>query len=143
MIWVKSITWFTVCSWTETMITWKFTKILSILWDINHDQPWKSLSSYNSYFYLFIYFQKKIHSELTSVTNLPFFFFSPPEPQYIVVYSTCRSFWFFYMSHHHSMATDRQVMWFHAKELNPGHQSGAVIFIWNTGRTVSIKQNWP
>ena len=49
--------------------------------------------------------------ELTSVANLPFlflffsfFFFSPKPPQYIVVYSSCRSFWLCYVGRRLSMA---------------------------------------
>ena len=40
----------------------------------------------------------KIPSSLYSL-----FFFSP-KPQYIDIYSSCRSFWFFYVGYHHSMA---------------------------------------
>ena len=42
------------------------------------------------------------------------------KPQCIVAYSSCRSFQFFYVSHHHSMATNRRVVWFHVQELNLG-----------------------
>lgn len=42
------------------------------------------------------------------------------KPQYTVVHSF-KFFWFFSVSSHHSMATDRKVMWFQAWELNLGH----------------------
>ena len=50
---------------------------------------------------------------------LVLFLFCSPKPQYIAVYSSCKSFWFFYVSHCHSMATDRWVVWFRAWEPNP------------------------
>ena len=66
----------------------------------------------------------KIHSELTSVANLPLSFFPSPKPQYIVAYSNYKSFKSFYVSCCHSMATDRRVVRFHTRDLNPGSQSG-------------------
>ena len=64
------------------------------------------------------FLQRKIRPKLTSIANLPPFF-SPLKPQYMVAYS-CKFFWFFYVSHHHSMATDRQVVWFCALGTKPG-----------------------
>ena len=46
----------------------------------------------------FLFFFLKIGPELTSVANLFFFFILLSKgPQYIVVYSSCRSFWLCYM----------------------------------------------
>ena len=62
-------------------------------------------------------------SVVHSTQLLSFFIFSSPKPQCVVVYATCKFFSFFYVSYHHSMATDRQVVWFHDWEANPGCQS--------------------
>ena len=35
---------------------------------------------------------REIVPELTSVANIPLFFFSSPKPQYVVVYPSCKSF---------------------------------------------------
>ena len=52
------------------------------------------------------FFSLKIGPELTSVADLViiFFFFSPKSPQYVVVYSSYRSFWLCYVGRHLSMA---------------------------------------
>ena len=57
-------------------------------------------------FFFFSLLQGKICPELTSATSLLPFFWSP-NPQYVVVYASCKLFWFFYVSHCHSMATDK------------------------------------
>ena len=56
----------------------------------------------SSLFY-FIFFGEEDWPELTSVANLPLFFFSPM-PHYIVVHSSCKSFWFSCVECCHSMA---------------------------------------
>ena len=70
----------------------------------------------------FFFLLRKICTELTSVASLPLFFSLPKAPVHTCIFS-CRFFWFFYVSHHHSMATGRQVVWFHSWELNPGCRS--------------------
>lgn len=75
---------------------------------------------------LFFFFpQGKFSRELTSVANRSFFFPHSPKPQYMAVYSRYKPFQFLYVSGHHSMVTERQVVWFHAWVPNPDHQSGA------------------
>ena len=71
----------------------------------------------------YFFFLGKSCPELTSVSNLPlsFFFFHSPKPQYIGLSSSCQVL---YVSHCHSMATDRQVVWFCTQEPNPRQQSG-------------------
>ena len=54
---------------------------------------------------LFSYsFFKELTSELTSIANLLFFLLLPKAPQYMVVYTSCRSFCFCYVGLHLSMA---------------------------------------
>ena len=75
------------------------------------------------YYFLFLYLQGKIHCpKLISVADLPPLFLLPRSTPKTPVHN-CEFFWFFYMSCRHSMATDRQVVWFRAWELNPGHRS--------------------
>ena len=59
-----------------------------------------------------LFLVREIGPELTSVANLPLFFFSSPKPHHIAVmhsceHSSCRSLYFLDMSHYHSMAADR------------------------------------
>ena len=54
--------------------------------------------------FLFLFFFLNIGPELTSVANLLLFPSSPQSPQYIVVYSSCGSFWFCYVARHLSVA---------------------------------------
>ena len=52
----------------------------------------------------FFFFFQRLAPELTSVATLFFFILLPKAPQYIVVYSSCRSFWLCYVGCHLSMA---------------------------------------
>ena len=61
------------------------------------------------------FFSQRLAPELTSVANF-FFLFLPKAPQYIVVYSSCRSFWFCYVGRHLSMA------WLAVLALCPGSE---------------------
>ena len=66
----------------------------------------------------FLFFFLRLAPELTSVTNvlLCFFLLLPKAPQYIVLYSSCRSFWLCYVGHCHSVA------WWAVLGLCPGSE---------------------
>ena len=95
-------------------------KVLSSSWPV-------LFSFFNSTIFGFVCFcfclRGKIHPELTSVSNLPGFPPPPPKPQCMVVYPSRMSFQFS-VSHHHSMASDRWVVWFRDWEMNLSPQNG-------------------
>ena len=73
---------------------------------------WKCIYQTLFYFHQFVYlFIFRERFALTSVANLPLSVFPSPTPQYIAVYSSCRS-WFFCVSCRQSTAPDRRVVWF-------------------------------
>ena len=64
----------------------------------------QTLHPYSTGLAFYGFFVRNIGPELTSVASLFFFSLLPKAPQYIVVYSSCGSFYFCYVGHHLSMA---------------------------------------